>query len=130
MNWHKLSIPEIFELLGSGPQGLSSIAAKEKLAQYGPNELQEGKKKTAASIFFAQFKDVMILILLAAAIIAGVVGDIVDTVVILIIVLLNAVLGFFQEYRAEKAMQALNKPKFFVMQSLYGYPPLSWYPAI
>ena len=109
MNWHKLSIPKTLELLGTTQQGLSAIAAEEKLLQYGPNELQEGKKKSIAIMLLAQFKDIMILILLAAAVIAGIVGDLTDTIVILIIVLLNAFLGFFQEYRAEKAMQALKQ---------------------
>ncbi len=109
MNWHKLSIPETFELLGSNQHGLSSLAAEQKLLQTGPNELQESKKKSIALMLLAQFKDVMILILLAAAIIAGIVGDFTDSIVILIIVLLNAFLGFFQEYRAEKAMQALKQ---------------------
>ena len=70
MNWHKLTIPETFDLLGSSPQGLSSTDAKEKLLQSGPNELLEGKKKSVAGMLLAQFKDVMILILLTAAIIA------------------------------------------------------------
>ena len=109
MNWHKLSIPRTFELLGSDQQGLSDKVAEEKLLQFGPNELEESKKKSVASMLLAQFKDVMILILLTAAIIAGVVGDLTDTIVILIIVLLNAFLGFFQEYRAEKAMHALKQ---------------------
>jgi Ca2+-transporting ATPase len=109
MIWHKLSIPEIFDLLSTNQLGLSAIAAEEKLLQTGPNELQEGKKKSIALMLLAQFKDVMILILLAAAIIAGIVGDLTDTIVILIIVLLNAFLGFFQEYRAEKAMKALKQ---------------------
>lgn len=109
INWHKLNIEETFKELGTNPQGLSTIAAEEKLRQTGPNELEEGKKKSIALMLLAQFKDVMILILLAAAIIAGIVGDLTDTIVILIIVLLNAFLGFFQEYRAEKAMQALKQ---------------------
>ena len=109
MNWHKLSIPETLELLGTNQQGLSASAAEDKLLKTGLNELQEGKKKSIAVMLLAQFKDVMILILLVAAIIAGIVGDLTDTIVILIIVLLNAFLGFFQEYRAEKAMQALKQ---------------------
>lgn len=109
MNWHRLSIPETFELLSTNQQGLSDIEAEKKLLETGPNELEEGKKKSIAGMLLAQFKDVMILILLAAAIISGIVGDLTDTIVILIIVLLNAVLGFFQEYRAEKAMQALKQ---------------------
>jgi len=109
VNWHRLSIPELFELLGINRQGLSTVAAAEKLDQIGPNELQEGKRKSIAGMFFGQFKDVMILILLSAAVISGFIGDLTDTIVILVIVLLNALVGFFQEYRAEKAMQALKQ---------------------
>ena len=109
MNWHKLSIPEIFESLHTSEYGLSAVDADQKLLETGPNELQEGKKKSIALMLLAQFKDVMILILLAAAVIAGVVGDFTDSIVILVIVLLNAFLGFFQEFRAEKAMQALKQ---------------------
>ena len=109
MNRHQQTITEVFTSLGSSAQGLSASIAAEKLLQVGPNQLQEGKKKTIAGIFLGQFKDVMILILLAAAIVSGIIGDLTDTIVILIIVLLNAVVGFIQEYRAEKAMHALKQ---------------------
>ena len=109
MNWHIVTIPEVFKLLATGRSGLSADAAENKLKEVGRNELLEGKKKTIAGILLAQFKDVMILILLAAAVIAGVIGDLTDTIVILIIVLLNAIIGFIQEYRAEKSMQALKQ---------------------
>jgi Ca2+-transporting ATPase len=109
MNWHRLSIAEVFELLGTNRQGLSTNTAKEKLLKFGPNELQEGKKKSIVGMLLTQFKDLMILILLVAAIISGMIGDLTDTIVILIIVLLNALIGFFQEYRAEKAIQALKQ---------------------
>lgn len=109
MNWHRLSIEETLELLDTRQQGLSTPDAEAKLLKYGPNELQEGKKKSIAGMLLGQFKDVMILILMAAAIISGIIGDLTDTIVILIIVLLNAVIGFFQEYRAERAMQALKQ---------------------
>lgn len=103
MNWHRLNIAETYELMDTRPQGLSIPDAEAKLLKYGPNELQEGKKKSIAVILLTQFKDVMILILLAAAIISGIIGDLTDTIVILIIVFLNAIIGVFQEYRAEKA---------------------------
>ncbi len=109
MNWYRLNITKVFELLGSGANGLSASVADERLLENGPNQLQEGKKKTIAGILISQFKDVMILILFAAAIISGFIGDVTDTVVILIIVVLNGVIGFIQEYRAEKAMLALKK---------------------
>ena len=109
MNWYDLKIEEVFERTGSGEVGLSASEAKHRLHKVGPNELKEGKKKTIGGMLLMQFKDVMILILLVAAIISGIIGDVTDTVVILIIVVLNAVIGFFQEYRAEKAMEALKQ---------------------
>lgn len=109
MNWHRLSIPETYELLGTNEHGLSAVTAEERQIEVGPNELAEGHKKSVARILLSQFTDIMILILLAAAGISAFIGDITDTVVILIIVVLNAVIGFFQEYRAEKAMQALKQ---------------------
>jgi Ca2+-transporting ATPase len=109
MNWYRLSKAEVFELLGINDKGLNTGQVEEKLAKLGYNELQEGKKKTIIGILLAQFTDVMILILLAAAIVSGFIGDLTDTIVILVIVLLNAVIGFIQEFRAEKAMQALKQ---------------------
>ena len=93
----------------TSPQGLASATVSERRRQYGPNELVEKEKKSPLLMFFAQFKDVMILILIAAAVLAGFVGDLVDTIAILVIVVINAVVGFIQEYRAEKAMEALKR---------------------
>ncbi len=116
MNWHCLDIKEIFELTGSSINGLSREKASMSLAEFGLNELQEKKKKPAWLLFLAQFSDFMILVLLAAAIIAGIAGDITDTIIILIIVVLNAIVGFVQEYKAEKAMEALKKIAAFQAQ--------------
>ncbi len=93
----------------TSPQGLASATVSERRRQYGPNELVEKEKKSPLLMFLAQFKDVLILILIAAAVLAGFVGDLVDTIAILVIVVINAVVGFIQEYRAEKAMEALKK---------------------
>ena len=109
MNWHKLSIQEVFELLGSNFKGINSIIAEERLIEFGRNELDAGNKKSISILFLEQFKDLMIVILLLAALISGIIGDFIDTIVILIIVVLNAFLGFFQQYRAEKAMLALKQ---------------------
>ncbi len=109
MNWHLTSIEETFQVTGSSPAGLTTEEAAERLAKHGPNLLREKKKKPAWLMLLGQFKDVMILMLLAAAVISGLVGDLNDTIVILIIVVLNAVVGFVQEFRAEKAMEALKK---------------------
>ena len=109
MHWHTISPTEVLTKTGSQRQGLSATTAKEKLAANGPNELQEGPQRSVLSIFFSQFADIMILVLVAAAVISGLVGDLKDTLVISIIIVLNAVVGFLQEYRAEKAMQSLKK---------------------
>src|SRR6476646_3278337 len=109
MNWHNLDINKVFALTGSSPSGLSAQLAEQRIVEYGFNELIEKKRKPAWLLFLKQFNDFMILLLIAAAIISGVIGDIGDTVVILVIVLLNAVIGFVQEYRAGKAMDELKK---------------------
>jgi Ca2+-transporting ATPase len=128
MNWHRISSEEVFEILDTRKQGLTISDAEEKLLRYGPNELQEGKKKNIALMLLDQFKDVMILILLGAAIISGIIGDLTDTIVILVIVLLNALLGFFQEYRAEKAMQALKQMAVTQARVLRD-GNINWFPA-
>ena len=109
MNFHLLQRKEALELLGSQERGLSEKEAAERLIKYGPNKLVEKKKKPAWFMFLNQFKDVMILILIAAAVVSGLVGEVKDAIVILIIVFLNAVVGFVQEFRAEKALEALKK---------------------
>lgn len=109
MRWHQREASEVTESLGSSLQGLSSEEIQRRLGQYGPNELREKKKKTLVVMFLDQFKDFMIMVLIAAAIISGFIGEMSDTIAIVVIVALNAVIGFMQEYRAEKAMAALKK---------------------
>lgn len=95
--------------LQSTATGLDPATAQQRLAGYGPNEIADAKKKTAWQILLHQFTDVMILVLIGAAVISGVIGEAKSTCVILAIVLLNAVVGFIQEYRAEQVMEALQK---------------------
>ncbi|MGB5157353.1 cation-translocating P-type ATPase [Desulfobacterium sp. N47] len=109
MNWHQMHSNEVIDELGSSTHGLSSEDALKRLEEYGPNELKEKEKKTAFAMFLDQFKDLMIIILIAAALISGFIGELSDTITIIVIVILNAVIGFMQEYRAEKAMVALKK---------------------
>ncbi|MBD3240629.1 MAG: HAD-IC family P-type ATPase, partial [Chitinivibrionales bacterium] len=104
-----MSIQEVLEQLGTSRSGLSAADARERLERHGPNRLQEGRRRTALGMFLNQFKDFMILVLIAAAIIAGVIGEAGDTIAIAVIVVLNAIIGFVQEYRAEKAMAALKR---------------------
>jgi Ca2+-transporting ATPase len=108
MNWHILSISEISLLLKTSPSGIDNISASQRLEEYGKNQITDKKKKTIFQMLLHQLKDFMILILLAAAIISGVLGDVTDTIIILAIIILNAVVGFIQEYRAEKAMEVLK----------------------
>ena len=109
MNWHLLPLSEITQLLNSSPKGLDSITASELLLECGKNQIEDKKKKTAFQMFLQQFTDFMILVLIAAAIISGLLGDLLDTIIIFAIIILNAVVGFIQEYRAEKAIEALQK---------------------
>lgn len=109
MNYHQLTSQKVFEVTKSSPQGLTTDAVKSKLEEFGPNALEGKKKKPIWQFFLNQFKDFMILVLIAAAIISGVVGELTDTIIILVIVLLNAIVGFVQEYRAEQALEALKK---------------------
>ncbi len=107
--WYKLSVEETLRELKSSPDGLNPSEAKARLKIYGPNELIKKKKKGPLGMFLDQFRDFMILVLIAAAVLSGIIGDLKDTIAIAVILLLNAVLGFVQEYRAEKAMEALKR---------------------
>jgi P-type Ca2+ transporter type 2C len=109
MNWHSISPEEALKELDSNPNGLDDAAVKQRLEKYGNNELKAKKKTTALFIFIRQFFDVMILVLGLAAVISYFIGELADTIVILIILVLNAVIGFVQEYRSEKAIDALQK---------------------
>ena len=88
--------------------GLTEQQAQQRLAGQGENRLAAAKRKRPLSIFLGQFRDVMVLILLAATVISALLGEITDAVTIIFIVLLNAVLGFVQEYRTERTLEALS----------------------
>ncbi len=109
VGWHKKTIEEVFAELGSGPEGLSAGEAVSRLEQYGPNSLKEKPKRSALAMFFDQFRDFMILVLIVAAAVSGAIGEMLDAMIILAIVFLNAVMGFIQEHRAQKAMEALKR---------------------
>lgn len=107
---YKLKIEEIAAKLESSPEsGLSANEARERFKAYGPNQLKEKKGAGPFSIFFDQFKNFIIWILIGAALVSGVLQEWVDAAAILAIVVLNAILGFVQEYRAEKSLAALKK---------------------
>ena len=107
------SVEDVFKEVQSSPSGLSSQEAASRLEKYGSNTLQEGKKKSLLEKFVDQFKDFMILVLLVAAVVSMFAHqgepDPTDAIIILAVVLLNAVLGVFQESKAEEAIEALKK---------------------
>ncbi len=108
--WHCLEAPEVLARLGTDAErGLSSEAAAARLAQGGPNVLVEARRSSFAALLLRQFADFMILVLLAAAAISGFIGDARDTIAILVIVVLNAAIGAGQQYRAERAVEALRR---------------------
>ena len=107
--WHTLKQDEINAALETSPQGLTSAEAAKRLAEIGPNEIQAAKRISAFEILLAQFKNVLILILLGATIISLFLGHGIESVVIAVIVLFAVALGFVQEYRAERAIEALRE---------------------
>jgi Ca2+-transporting ATPase len=108
-NWHLLTIDEITQLLETTKNGINQSIAEQRLKKYGKNKINDKKKKSVFRMLLHQLTNFMILILIAVAIISGFIGDITDTIIILIIIIINAIIGFVQEYRAEKAMEALKK---------------------
>jgi P-type Ca2+ transporter type 2C len=110
MKFHEMNKQEVEEALNTDlSSGLSSNDVKNRLKQHGFNELEEGEKQSALLLFFSQFKDFMVLVLLAATLISGFLGEYIDAIAIIAIVIVNGFLGFFQERRAEKSLQALKE---------------------
>ncbi|HJX51073.1 MAG TPA: HAD-IC family P-type ATPase, partial [Candidatus Nanoarchaeia archaeon] len=109
MNWHALSAKEVIEKFDSSKQGLSKEQVEERLSEYGENKLIKINRFNALSIFFNQFKSFFIIILIFAAILSFIMKSFIDSIVIFSILLINAGLGFFQEYKAEKAIEDLKK---------------------
>ncbi|TCV84098.1 calcium-translocating P-type ATPase, PMCA-type [Sulfurirhabdus autotrophica] len=108
-SWHDMSVEDAARKLKTHAQsGLSAAEAEDRLQQHGPNVLQEKPKRSLLRMIVDQFSDFMILVLIGAAVISGMIGDVKDTIAIVVIVFLNAVIGFVQEFRAERAMAALH----------------------
>ncbi|MEZ5473842.1 MAG: cation-translocating P-type ATPase [Steroidobacteraceae bacterium] len=105
---HLRSVHEVMESLATSSTGLAPGEVERRQVSHGPNSLLEPAARRPFEILLAQFSDFMVLVLLAAAIISGLIGDLTDTVIIIAIVVLNAMLGFTQELRAERALKALK----------------------
>ena len=107
--YYRESKEEVLKELGANEQqGFTSKAAQEKLAQVGPNALVEGKKKSVVEVFLEQFKDLMVIILIVAAVISAFTGNLESTAVIIVVLILNAILGTVQHVKAEKSLEALK----------------------
>lgn len=107
--WHNRSAPDTLARLGSASTGLTAAEAALRLAADGPNTLAEGPRITPLQILLGQFKSLIIWILIAAGVISGVLGEATDAIAILALVVLNAGIGFYQEYNAEKSIAALKQ---------------------
>jgi Ca2+-transporting ATPase len=108
-DYYSQKIPEVIKSLNTSEDGLTKEEAAKRLEEYGYNELEKGKKLNALTIFISQFKNALILLLVFAGFLSLFLGENIEAIAIFAIVLLNAILGFIQEYRAEKAMEALEK---------------------
>ncbi|MEK6946600.1 MAG: cation-translocating P-type ATPase [Nanoarchaeota archaeon] len=106
---HNKPIEQVLKELNTSSNGLTQQEADARLKQHGFNELKEGKKISPLEIFISQFKSIVVWILIAATVISAFLGEYVDAIVIFSIIILIALLGFFEEYRAEKAIEALKK---------------------
>ena len=108
--YHTLAVAQVAADLGTDPVGgLSSVEAARRLAEHGPNQLRETKATPPWKLLLRQFEDFMIWVLMGAAVLAGLQGEWIDTAAIVTILVLNAVLGFAQEFRAEQALAALKE---------------------
>jgi Ca2+-transporting ATPase len=108
--WFSKSQSEVVKEFGVNPAiGLSGEEAKARLSKYGYNKLKGKKKKSILTLFLSQLKDMLIYVLLAAAVITLLIGEIADSVIIMLVIILNAVIGVIQESKAEKAVEALQK---------------------
>ena len=106
---HSMDVDAVLKELKVDPlKGLASEEAANRLGQYGPNELLHEEKASPWTLFFNQFKNILIVILIVATMLSAFVGEYVDAVIILVIMVFCAVLGFVQEYRAERALDALK----------------------
>jgi len=110
VNWHSIEALQVLRELNTDPhKGLTEGEVKSRLEKYGYNELKKEEKISPLVLFFNQFKNILIIILLIAIVLSWIVGEKVDAAIIAVIVVFCAVLGFIQEYRAERALEALKK---------------------
>lgn len=106
--WQK-SREELFQELSSTPEGLTGAEAARRLEHYGPNELQEGGRKSVLRIFLEQFADFLVIILILAAVVSAILGDVESMAVILAVITMNAILGTVQTVKATASLDSLKQ---------------------
>lgn len=110
ISWHSMDVDDVLKELETDPhRGLNDEEIKKRIEEYGYNELKQEERISPFTILLNQFKNILLLILILAIILSALVGETVDAAIIMVIVIFCAVLGFIQEYRAERALEALKK---------------------
>ena len=108
--WHAREVASVLKELDTDPaKGLIAEEVRGRLEKYGYNEFKREERKSPLNVFLSQFKNILIIILLVAIVLSAMVGEAIDALSIVVIVVFCAVLGFVQEYRAERALEALKK---------------------
>ena len=107
-NYHSKTPEQALEAQRTTANGLTGEEASKRAEEFGPNQLSEGKKKSLVQVFFEQFKDLLVIILIAAALISAFSGNLESTIVIIAVLILNAVLGTVQYFKAEKSLESLK----------------------
>jgi P-type Ca2+ transporter type 2C len=108
-NWHTMPVADCLQGQNTSQSGLSLDEVQARQHEFGPNQLAEGVKVSLLTVFLNQFRDFMIVVLLAATLISGLLGEYTDAITIIAIVILNGILGFVQEVRAERSLAALKE---------------------
>lgn len=109
LSWHSLPADEVLDRLAATAEGLSTSEAARRFLEHGPNALREAEPINPLTILLGQFKSLVVWLLIGAGLVSGLLGEWIDSVAIIAIVILNAIIGFYQEYSAERAIAALKK---------------------
>jgi len=107
--WHTMDVRDVLQLLSVTPDGLTGSEADKRREQVGDNRLNDAEQKSLLTLFLNQFKDFMVLVLLVATLVSGLLGEHADAVTIIAIIIVNGILGFWQELRAEKSLASLKQ---------------------
>ena len=133
--WHALPPEDVLEQLDADSEGLSDEAAEARLEEYGENRQRPPERRSGWMRFLSQFRNLLIYLLIAAAVVTAILGQWIDTVVIVAVVLINALIGYIQEGKAESAMEAIREmlsPEAVVRRNGTVAPlmPPAWCPAM